>query len=408
MGFFQTYYRHRLMSFVCLIALAMTPLVAHADAGFDNASYQGCYDAHTARAHGASFSITKITEGPGYDNPFARCQIAANRQSGLRMGAYDFARPDLYSAQASADHFNAVADRLGLVHQGVIPVLDWEPQGDLKRNVTWAHTWLKRVERHWGTKPLIYMSASVISMADWSPVAHGDYGLWVAGYPRGYQGDRLRNPGQPPYSLRPWSFAVAWQYSSSGDVPGVGRAVDVDWFYGDAVTWAKYAHAPVGSPSNPQNTGMTPAEGAPTGDVESLASEVIRGVYGNDPARRRLLGDKYAPVMAVVNTRLAKKSGESGVYYVKAGDYLSAVWPHDWLSVAKMNGISWPYTIYPGQRLVTGNPSATPATGVWRVRSGDTVSSIAMRLGVPVSSIHGYRSGNPHLIYPGETLSYIK
>jgi LysM repeat protein len=40
------------------------------------------------------------------------------------------------------------------------------------------------------------------------------------------------------------------------------------------------------------------------------------------------------------------------------------------------------------------------------VRSGDTLGAIARRLGVPIGAIHGYRSGNPNLIYVGETIAY--
>lgn len=41
----------------------------------------------------------------------------------------------------------------------------------------------------------------------------------------------------------------------------------------------------------------------------------------------------------------------------------------------------------------------------YTVQAGDTLSAIAARFGVPVQSITGYRSGNPNLIFPGETLS---
>lgn len=47
----------------------------------------------------------------------------------------------------------------------------------------------------WGVNPLIYMSAAMIPTGDWSAVVATNAGLWVAGYPRGYTGDRLRNPG---------------------------------------------------------------------------------------------------------------------------------------------------------------------------------------------------------------------
>lgn len=40
----------------------------------------------------------------------------------------------------------------------------------------------------------------------------------------------------------------------------------------------------------------------------------------------------------------------------------------------------------------------------YTVQSGDTLSSIASRLGVNVNDISGFRSGNPNLIFPGENL----
>ncbi|MCX8646818.1 LysM peptidoglycan-binding domain-containing protein [Bifidobacterium sp. B4107] len=392
-----------------LAALAMlTPGVAYADAGFDNASWQGCYNAQAARASGASFSITKITEGTGYVNPAADCQLQANRAAGLRIGAYGYARPEYgNSPEAEADFFNAQANARGLVHAGVIPFLDWEPPASQRGNTAWAKRWLDRVSAYWGTKPIIYMQASNITAGDWRAVAEADYGLWVAGYPRGYQGERLRDPGAPPYSVAPWPFAAAWQYSSSGHVPGVGNAVDVNWFYGDAATWAKYANAPVGTQPNPVTPSPTPAQGAPVGDANTIATAVIRGDYGNDPQRHALLGNRYAEVMAVVNERLRGGSGGgtgSGVYVVRPGDCMSAVFGGSWPTVAQLNGIRPPYTIYPGQRLATGGGHGGGRSVT--VRRGDTLSGIAARLGIPQGQIHGYRSGNPGLIYPGETLNY--
>lgn len=390
-------------------ALAMlTPGVAWADAGFDNASYQGCYNAQTAKASGASFSITKVTEGTGYVNPAADCQLAANRAAGLRLGAYAYARPEYgNSPEAEADHFNAQSNARGLVHAGVIPFLDWEPPAPYNSHTDWAKRWLDRVASYWGTKPIIYMQASNIQAGNWQAVAGADYGLWVAGYPRGYVGERLRDPGAPPYSVAPWPFAAAWQYSSTGNVPGVGVAVDVNWFYGDAGTWAKYANAPIGTQANPVTPSPTPSQGAPVGDVGSLATAVIRGEYGNDPQRHALLGNRYDEVMAVVNERLRGNTGGgtgSGIYVVRPGDCLSAVFGGNWPVVARLNGIQKPYTIYPGQRLATGNGGGGGRTVT--VQRGDTLSGIAARLGIAQSRLHGYRSGNPSLIYAGETLHY--
>lgn len=396
-----------------LLALAMliAPGIAQADVGFDAASYQGCYNAHAAVQSGARFSFIKLSQGTGYVNPYAGCQLNASRNAGLRLGAYHFADVGGLSPQSEADHFINVARANNLIGAGVIPVLDWEPAGNLKAQVWWAKAWLDRVAAAWGAKPLIYMSASTISMANWTPVASADYGLWVAGYPRGYAGERLRNPGSVPYSVAPWSFAAAWQYSSSGYVSGVGSAVDVDWFYGDAGTWAKYANAPISTVTHPA-TSTPPSHVAPvqttttpTGDANALATAVIQGLYGNQPQRQKLLGNRYNEVMTIVNRRLNGAVTSSGSYVVRPGDYLSKVWPNSWRAIAALNGLRPPYTIYVGQRLRTTGAAASTQRR-YTVRSGDTLGAIARRLGVPTGAIHGYRSGNPNLIYPGEVLAY--
>jgi GH25 family lysozyme M1 (1,4-beta-N-acetylmuramidase)/LysM repeat protein len=386
----------------------LTPAAALADVGFDAASYQGCYNAQATVNAGARFAMIKITQGNYYRNGSRVCQFDSSRAAGLRLAAYGFADTSV-SPQADAAFFNAEADRMGLVGHGVLPVLDWEPASP--GNVAWARTWLDVVSSHWGTKPLIYMSASTIGRADWSSVANADYGLWVAGYPNGYAGDRLRNPGYPPYSVGPWPFAAAWQYSSTGSVPGVGGAVDVDWFYGDAVTWAKYANAPLSTVTRPASgstpSGVSPVQTTttPTGSADALATAVIQGLYGNQPQRQRLLGSRYAEVMSIVNRRLNGAVTSSGSYVVRSGDYLSKVWPSTWPTVAALNGLRPPYTIYVGQRLRTTGAAAS-AGRRYTVRSGDTLGAIARRLGVSTGSIHGYRSGNPNLIYVGETIAY--
>ena len=152
-------------------------------------------------------------------------------------------------------------------------------------------------------------------------------------------------------------------------------------------------------------------------DFEDMATKTIRGVYGNDPARRQALGDAYDTVMAIVNRRLGGSTGASAAancggvcVTVRGGDTLSAI--------AVRNGGTWdqytgyrsgnPALIYPGETVCrrTG-PTATTANaggGRYVVRAGDTLGGIAAYYGVNMYGIHGYRSGNPALIYPGETL----
>lgn len=401
--------RKILMAAVAAASMA-APVPAMADVGFDASSYQGCYDARATVNAGARFAMIKITQSDYYRNGSRVCQFDSSRAAGLRLAAYGFADTSV-SPQADAAYFDAEADRMGLVGHGVLPVLDWEPASP--SNVAWARTWLDIVSSHWGTKPLIYMSASTIGRADWSSVASADYGLWVAGYPDGYAGDRLRNPGYPPYGVSPWPFAAAWQYSSTGSIPGISGAVDVDWFYGDAVTWAKYANAPLGTVTRPASggtpSGAKPVQTTttPTGSADALATAVIQGLYGNQPQRQRLLGSRYAEVMAIVNRRLSG-GANTGYYVVRPGDYLSKVWPDSWRTVASLNGLRSPYVIYAGQRLMTsGGGGYATASRTWLVRPGQTLGYISRQTGDGIgrlASLNGI--SNINMIYAGTTLRY--
>ena len=84
-------------------------------------------------------------------------------------------------------------------------------------------------------------------------------------------------------------------------------------------------------------------------------------------------------------------------------------------SIAARNGGSWnqwagyrsgnPNVIYAGETVCRRTGAGTVVTGGrYVVRAGDTLGGIAAYYGVNMYSIHGYRSGNPALIYPGETL----
>lgn len=412
--------RRRLAAMLAAVLTAMALVfaqgVAFADSGMDVSKWQGCVggsQAATARAAGVNFGFVKVTEGNGYTDSMADCTMQSLKANGIRRGVYHFARPDLgNSPEAEADWF--VSQTRGYVGDGVIPVLDWEPSGSYKTWSWWALRWLQRVEAAWGVKPMIYTSASVIQMTDWTSVANGNYGLWVAGYPRGYAGETLRDPGAVPYSVSPWPFAAAWQYSSTGNVPGIGSRIDVNWFYGDAGTWARYAGSKAGSAANPATPSPTPQQGAPVGDAQSLATAVIRGDYGNDPTRRQLLGNRYAEVMAIVNQRLRGNGGTgngSGYWVVQRGEYLSLIGARTgvpWTTIAALNGIRSPYVIYPGQKLSLGGANGNSATNTGRrsivITAGDCLWNHFGADSARVAAANGI--SNPNLVRAGTVIHY--
>lgn len=402
----------------CMVALS--PGIALADSGFDSSNWQGCIDAQDAKNAGAAFGLVKVTEGVGYTDRTANCSMTSLRNAGLRRAVYHFARPDTGSSpEAEADWFNS--QTVGYRNQGVIPVLDWEPRYPYNTRVWWALRWLQRVEQVWDTKPMIYMSAAVTKVADWTPVVQNNNGLWVAGYYRGYAPDSLRNPGEVPYNVRPWSFAAMWQYSSSGNVPGVGRRVDVNWFYGDAATWERYANSKSSSngsvsaqPRSQPQTQSQPQQGI---NIDELARAVIRGEYGVGDYRKSKLGANYSAVQSRVNEMLThSSSGSTGActycVTVSRGDTISGIASR----TGKQPASAWRVpsgninVIYPGQRVCYGSGSgavrSTSSTGsrVHVVRRGETLSGIFGSDWQRVAQIN--HLSNPSFILPGQYLRY--
>ncbi|GAA0077664.1 hypothetical protein UT300005_20420 [Clostridium sp. CTA-5] len=98
-------------------------------------------------------------------------------------------------------------------------------------------------------------------------------------------------------------------------------------------------------------------------------------------------------------------------YTVKSGDTLSGIAAKFGVTVGQLqswNGISNPNKIYVGQVLkVKGNTPSTPSTGgsTYTVKSGDTLSGIAAKVGVTVGQLQSWNGiSNPNKIYVGQVL----
>lgn len=98
----------------------------------------------------------------------------------------------------------------------------------------------------------------------------------------------------------------------------------------------------------------TPAKKKAAKTTQELALEVLAGKWGNGPIRKAKLtkaGYDYAKVQAKVN-ELA--GAQSKTYTVKAGDTLTGIakkYGTTYQKLAKLNKISDPNKIYPGQKI---------------------------------------------------------
>ena len=185
-------------------------------------------------ASGVSFAYIKATEGTTFVNPYYSTDYQAARDSGLRVGAYAFGRPDLGNPVGQADHL--VDQSLWTVDsQTLIPFLDVEwPYGSIKLNACWGltpaqmtawiHGFLDRVHERIGRLPMIYTNTNWWNPCTGSDASFGDFPLDLAGY-----------TSAPPPLPAGWRNFSLWQYGAglstaagnydkdvyNGDLPGL-------------------------------------------------------------------------------------------------------------------------------------------------------------------------------------------
>ncbi|MCA1065349.1 LysM peptidoglycan-binding domain-containing protein [Rossellomorea sp. AcN35-11] len=106
----------------------------------------------------------------------------------------------------------------------------------------------------------------------------------------------------------------------------------------------------------------------------------------------------------------APSSSTAKTYTVQSGDYLSKIGAKFDVYVSELK--SWNNlksdVIYPGQTLIVSSGAASPAptgSSTYTVQSGDTLSHIAVRYDVSVSSIKSWNGLTSDNIYVGQKLS---
>lgn len=235
-----------LRRFCLLVALLCFAAPASAAAyvrGIDVSHWKGRIDWPRVALGGYRFAFAEASNGFAADWTYTRNRASAKR-SGLRFGAFHFARPGgstpqavVADAVAEAAFFVSVA---GPQTGELAPVLDLERTGGLTPASlrAWTAAWLDEVERRIGARPTIYASPAFWrrAMRDASVFAATGSQLWVAHW-------HVSAPRVPAanWDASGWTF---WQWTNCSFVPGIRGCVDGDRFRGSSLAAAALAPPP--------------------------------------------------------------------------------------------------------------------------------------------------------------------
>jgi lysozyme len=203
--------------------------------GIDISRYNESINWKRVKKSGVDFAFIKATEGrEDRDVRFKEYWRAAKRVGIPRSGYhfYYFCAPP--EAQA-ANYIRAVPKSAS----GLPPILDveWNPQSPTctKRPprstvVNHLHRWLKKVEAHYGQKPIIYTTPDFYE-TNFSKGALPGYQYWLRS---------VKTEPKYIYGNRPWVF---WQYTGTGSIPGIEGPVDINAYRGSRSSWNKWLRA---------------------------------------------------------------------------------------------------------------------------------------------------------------------
>jgi lysozyme len=187
--------------------------------GIDISHYQGEVDWNMLEQtrqgqFPVKFIFMKATEGGDFSDRKFVANFDSARAHGFIRGAYHFYNPKT-DANRQADFF---IRSVKLEPGDLPPVLDIEKKGkSVKKLQDDLKIWLRKVESHYGVKPIIYASYKFKTKYLNDPV-FDSYPYWIAHY----YVDSVRYQGD-------WKF---WQHTDVGTLPGIDEEVDLNVFNG--------------------------------------------------------------------------------------------------------------------------------------------------------------------------------
>lgn len=188
--------------------------------GLDVSHFQDTVDWQQVAQAGYAFAFIKATQGIDFVDPLFAANWSGAKAAGLLRGAYHFFDASADPQQQAENFLNTVTLEPG----DLPPVLDVESsstssQVSTATVVEGIAAWLQTVEQATGRTPILYTDNTY-----WDSLGtkqFSGYPLWIADY-------GVASPTLPTGWTR-WAF---WQFSESGEIPGITTAVDLNLFQG--------------------------------------------------------------------------------------------------------------------------------------------------------------------------------
>ena len=190
--------------------------------GVDVSAYQGDIDWEQVKKSGIDFAIIRLgyrgyESGKLVEDAYARKNLDGAAAAGLKVGAYFFSQA--LNIREVDEELEFMLDILGEQYLAMPLVLDWEIPTANARSTRMDKETLTEMQLHFckkvsdlGYQPMIYFNWHQ-SENLYDLHAMEEYPFWLALYQ-----DRMTYP---------WDVEM-WQYTSSGKVPGIPGAVDIN------------------------------------------------------------------------------------------------------------------------------------------------------------------------------------
>lgn len=332
--------------------------------------------------YGVKAMVTKLTEGTYYQDPTAQTAISTARQSGLYVNGYYFCRySNIEQAKAEAQYAVNYARQIGLPTNAVVVAdIEAKEQQSIPMSTNdLAISAMQQIVEQAGYRFCVY------SMSSWGDVHISWKNIkWIANYPYNLNQDKF-------------TAGYAWQFRSDQTFNGSYGKFDVSQLYNDFFTGGQNKNAVISNADThdvSKNTGQQENQMASDNNTATNEDYAQNGTFTANttlnirtaPSTSARIVGSYAP-------------GESLIYdhvYIRDGyawaRYMSYSGSYHYVAMGKMGGQEY------GTRSTNVKRSYT-------VQSGDTVSSIANKLGVSYATIAN-QFANPNLIYPGNVVYY--